>query len=281
MIYYAVKNARKVFRIPGRKTPFTAVNDVSLDIMSGETYGLVGESGCGKTTLVRMMLGLQPADQGEFILLGKAVNWKSRTHLLELYREVQMVFQDPYSSLNPRLRILEVFRELYQFLPGRDGTKSFEPWVENLFNQVGLSGDFLRRYPFQLSGGQRQRVAIARALSVYPGMLILDEAVSALDVSIQAQILELFTELQHKLNLTYMFISHNLAVIRLLANRVGIMLQGTLVEEGTAKEIYHHPQHPYSKNLLEVAEKIIVEMDSINPPENSGKVQELFPGCGS
>ncbi len=256
--FYEVRNMQKKYRLSGSKRPVNAVNGVGFAVYKGETFGLVGESGCGKTTMVKLMTGLEEADGGQLILDGKILDLRIRKDRMFLYDKVQMVFQDPFSSLNPRQRIYDLFREIYDLR--RKGRKlpPFPEWVNVVLTDVGLSDSFLDRYPFQLSGGQRQRIAIARALSVEPEMLILDEAVSALDVSVQAQIIALLQDLQKKRNMTYLFISHNLAVVNLLADRVGIMLKGKLVENGPADEILNDPSHPYTRSLLEVAEKIIV-----------------------
>ena len=263
-IFYKVENVVKRYKIPGRQNTFAAVDKVNFAIKEGETYGLVGESGCGKTTMVRMMMGLVEADEGSFIVNGETINWNKKEDRLRLYKSVQMVFQDPYSSLNPRMRIYDIFKELFKFINKKFSNKSFNNWVEELLKKVGLNNSFLDRYPFQLSGGQRQRIALARALSMNPKMLILDEAVSALDVSVQAQILELMQKLQKQLNLTYLFISHDLAVVSVLADRVGIMLKGILVEEGVSNKIFSSPSHPYSSALLKAAKEIIPENPALD-----------------
>ena len=258
-VFYKIENVIKSYKIPGRQKKINAVNNVTLEINKGETYGLVGESGCGKTTIVRLMMGLEAADQGVFVVEGEPVDFTKKKDRIKLYSRVQMVFQDPYSSLNPRMRMYDLFKELYKFVQLEYKGENFKSWVDKLLEQVGLNSSFLGRYPFQLSGGQRQRIALARALSMNPQMLILDEAVSALDVSVQAQILELLQQLQDKLKLTYLFISHDLAVVNVLADRVGIMLKGNLIEEDLADKIFTFPTHSYSQKLLKAAKEIIPE----------------------
>ena len=206
-----------------------AVDRVSFEISKGETLALVGESGCGKSTVARLIAGLYSPTEGRIEFRG---------------RRLQMIFQDPYASLNPRWRVRTIIAEPMQFLNER------KP-VENFLLQVGLSPDDAERYPHEFSGGQRQRISIARALAGEPDLLICDEPTSALDVSVQAQILNLMAELQQRLRLTYLFISHNLAVVSLIANRVGVMYLGRIVELAGAGELFSRPRHPYTRMLLD------------------------------
>lgn len=220
-----------------------AVDGVSFTIASGRTLGLVGESGSGKTTVGRTMLRLQEPTSGTMLFDGTDVFELDATHLRALRRRMQIVFQDPYSSLNPRMTVEETLREPLE-IHRLKGT------VAALLDEVGLDAAFARRYPHELSGGQRQRVGIARALSVEPAFVVCDEPVSALDVSVQAQVLNLLAELQAKRRLTYLFIAHDLAVVRHIADDVAVMYLGKLVERAPAAEIYAQPRHPYTTALL-------------------------------
>jgi oligopeptide/dipeptide ABC transporter ATP-binding protein len=223
-----------------------AVEDVSLTVYAGETLGVVGESGCGKSTLGRVLVGLDRATAGEVTFSGRPLNTNSPW---EVRREVQIVFQDPYASLNPRLTvgraIAEVLR-VHDLCP----RKEIPQRVEELLSRVGLAPDLAGRRPHQLSGGERQRVVIARALAAGPRLIVADEAVSALDVSIRAQVLNLFTQLQDELELTYVFISHDLSVIRHVSRRVVVMYLGRIVERAPTDELFRAPRHPYTKGLL-------------------------------
>jgi peptide/nickel transport system ATP-binding protein len=207
-----------------------AVDHVSFEVAQGETLALVGESGCGKSTVARLIARLYAPSEGSIEFRG---------------RRLQMIFQDPYASLNPRWRVRKIIEEPMRFLDG--GGKP----VAELLRQVGLSADDAERYPHEFSGGQRQRISIARALAGEPELLICDEPTSALDVSVQAQILNLMAELQQRLGLTYLFISHNLAVVSLVADRVGVMYLGRIVELANASELFARPRHPYTRMLLD------------------------------
>ncbi len=223
-----------------------AVEDVSLTVYAGETLGVVGQSGCGKSTLGRVLVGLDQATAGEVTFSGRPLDTKSPW---EVRRQVQIVFQDPYASLNPRLTVARAIGEVLKVhdvcprkeIPGR---------VEELLGRVGLAPDLAHRRPHQLSGGERQRVVIARALAAGPRLIVADEAVSALDVSIRAQVLNLFTRLQDELELTYVFISHDLSVIRHVSQRVVVMYLGRIVERAPTAELFRAPRHPYTKGLL-------------------------------
>lgn len=226
-----------------------AVDGVSLDIKSGETFGLVGESGCGKSTLGRMMVALLQPDAGEVCFDGKNIFSMNRDELNLFRRKVSMVFQDPHSSLDPRMTVVDIVGEPLR----AQGLASGEQLIETVSKQieeVGLRSEHLYRYPHEFSGGQRQRIAIARALSTYPEFVVLDEPTSALDVSVQAQILNLLRRLQQNRGLTYIFISHNLNVVRNLSDRMAVMYLGQLVEVGPSDEIFDNPLHPYSAILI-------------------------------
>ena len=227
-------------------TILNAVDHVSLRINPGEALGLVGESGCGKSTLAKMILGLLSPTEGDVLINGKQIDLK---HRKALAREIQPIFQDPYSSLNPRKKIADIVR-LPLLLHGIGTTDEQQASVRTMCERVGLPARLLEQYPGQLSGGQRQRVAIARALILRPRILVCDEPTSALDVSVQAQILNLLIELRKDLGLTYLFISHNLAVVEHLVDRVAVMYRGKIVEQNTRELLFHQPQHPYTQALL-------------------------------
>jgi oligopeptide transport system ATP-binding protein len=230
----------------------TAVDRVSLDIRRGECLGLVGESGSGKSTLARLILNLLSLSGGRIVVAGTEVGTASAAELRELRRRAQIIFQDPYSSLDPRFTITEIVGE---GLPDVSRAERREK-VERMLRRVGLPGDFAGRYPHQLSGGQRQRVSIARALAVEPEFLVLDEPVSSLDVSMQAQVLNLLHDLQQEFGLTYLFISHDLAVVRHIAHRVAVMYLGQIVEMASTKELFNSPLHPYTHALLSAVPRI-------------------------
>ena len=226
-----------------------AVDGIDLAIQPGEVVGLVGESGCGKSTLGRIAAGLMPPSDGEVRVDGKSVNTLSAEEARAARLKIQMIFQDPYASLNPRLRVEEIIGEAAR-VHGLTDRAGFSDYVAAQMQRAGLDPALRDRYPHQFSGGQRQRIGIARALAVQPSMLVCDEAVAALDVSIQAQILNLFMDLREQLNLTYLFISHDLGVVEHLSDRVVIMYLGRVVESAPAEEIFRRPNHPYTQTLL-------------------------------
>ena len=231
-----------------------AVNDVSFEIYPGECFGLVGESGCGKTTLSKILMRAIRPDSGELRYGDRGEEMDllglQATDLLKFRRKMQIIFQDPFSSLNPRMTVFDILREplVIHNIGNRDSQAEF---AMKLMGMVGLDPRFLRRYPHSFSGGQRQRIGIARALALEPDLIICDEPVSALDVSIQAQILNLLKDLQSELGLTYLFISHNLAVVDYIADRIAVMCYGRLVEVAPREELFANPVHPYTRALLQ------------------------------
>ncbi len=232
-----------------RRTVVRAVDGVDLAVRHGEVLGLVGESGCGKSTLGRIAAGILQPSRGEVRVRGEPL-WDSRGRVRrELALRVQMVFQDPFASLNPRMRVRDILSEAPRY-HGLLGRRELEDRLVELMRQVGLDPDHLDRYPHQFSGGQRQRIGIARALAVQPEFLVCDEAVAALDVSIQAQVLNLFLELRERLGLTYLFISHDLGVVEHISDRIAIMYLGRIVELAPTEAFYREPAHPYGQALL-------------------------------
>jgi peptide/nickel transport system ATP-binding protein len=245
-----VRGLKTWFATRAGAPPLRAVDDVSFDIFRGETLGLVGESGCGKTTVGRTLLRLEQATAGEIRFDGVDVNGADGEALLRYRRQVQVIFQDPYSSLNPRMTIGQIIAEPLLVYKQQPDTAAAQARVRELLDQVGLFDYMAERYPHQLSGGQRQRVGIARALALEPSFIICDEPVSALDVSIQAQIINLLEDLQNQLGLTYLFIAHDLAVVRHIADRVMVMYLGKVMEIADRDALYAEPLHPYTQLLL-------------------------------
>jgi peptide/nickel transport system ATP-binding protein len=238
-------------RLLGRAqaAPVRALHTTELTLQQGEVVGLVGESGCGKSTLGRVAAGLHRSDTGERIWQGRPIDALQGRERLRCALDIQMVFQDPYASLNPRIPVGRAVGEA-AVLHGVVSRAEAGPWVRELFRQVGLEAEWVHRFPHQFSGGQRARVGIARALSVQPRLLVCDESVAALDVSMQAQVLNLFMDLREQRGLTYLFISHDLGVVHHIADRVMVMYLGRIVESGATQELYDRPAHPYTQALL-------------------------------
>ncbi len=252
------------------KATVHAVTDVNLNVYEGETLGVVGESGCGKSTLGRLMLRLLDATKGEVFFDGTELNTLKEEELRHMRKQMQMVFQDPFASLNPRLKIKEIIAEPMITHNMYTGKGEMEDRIADLLKKTGIRPEFMNRYPHQFSGGQRQRVSIARALALNPRLVICDEPVSALDVSIQSQILNLLGDLQAEMNLTYVFISHDLSVVRYLSDRVCVMFLGKVCELGITRDIYARPLHPYTQFLLEAV--------PIPDPEKKKEAKNMLSG---
>ena len=246
-----VKNLKQYFNVNVgmfKSLPLKAVDDVSFSINKGETLGLVGESGCGKTTVGRTILHLYKPTAGEVIYEGKKIGDKAS--LQEFRKKATMVFQDPYSSLNPRMTVADIIAEPLDVHKMYASKQERRDRILELMSYVGLNSEHASRYAHEFSGGQRQRIGIARSLALNPGFVVCDEPVSALDVSIQAQVINMFDELQDKLGLTYLFIAHDLLVVRHISDRIAVMYLGHMVELADADEIYDHPLHPYTRSLI-------------------------------
>jgi len=246
-----VKNLKQYFDISTgffNSKPLKAVDDISFSIKKGETLGLVGESGCGKTTVGRSILQLYKPTAGEVIFDGRKI--QSKESIKHLRANAQMVFQDPYSSLNPRMTVGDIIGEPLDVLKLYKNNKERQDRINDLMDIVGLSSEHATRYAHEFSGGQRQRIGIARALAVEPEFIVCDEPVSALDVSIQAQIINKFEDLQNQLGLTYLFIAHDLLVVKHISDRIAVMYLGRMMELAAADELYNHPLHPYTISLL-------------------------------
>ncbi|MET0753325.1 MAG: dipeptide ABC transporter ATP-binding protein [Pyrinomonadaceae bacterium] len=272
-----VRNLVKHFPVENSDDVVQAIDGVSFDIFAGETLGLVGESGCGKSTVGRCILRLYEPTSGEVIFEGQNIIGMPNSEMQKLRREMQIIFQDPYASLNPRLNILSIVSEPLK-IHGIGNKTERRDRVADLMQKVGLDPNYMTRYPHEFSGGQRQRIGIARALALNPKLIIADEPVSALDVSVQAQVVNLLQDLQAEFGLTYLFISHGLAVVEHISQRVAVMYLGKIVEIAEARELYENPLHPYTKALLSAIpipdpkkkrERIVLQGDvptPINPP---------------
>ncbi len=262
-----LKNVSLTFN-KGKSNEVKAIDDVSFDIYEGEIFGLVGESGSGKTTIGRSILKLYDIDSGTVTFASNDISSLKGKDLHEFRKTAQMIFQDPQASLNGRMKIRDIIAEGIDIHKLAKTKEEREAKVKELIDLVGLNEDHLSRYPHEFSGGQRQRIGIARALAVNPHFIVADEPISALDVSIQAQVVNLMQKLQHEQGLTYLFIAHDLSMVKYISDRIGVMHWGKLLEVGPADEIYHNPIHPYTKSLLSA----IPEPD----PERERKRQHLI-----
>lgn len=274
-----VQNLRKLFDLGGGNI-LKAVNDISFSIEKGETVGVVGESGCGKSTAGRTIMRLYEPTSGGVTFDGQDIYKLKGPKLKAMRRDMQMIFQDPYASLNPRMTVMDIIGEALDIHNLVSSNKERKHRVENLLDTVGLNPDHATRYPHEFSGGQRQRIGIARALAVDPRFIIADEPISALDVSIQAQVINLMQDLQRKMGLTYLFIAHDLSMVKHISDRVAVMYLGKIVELAESNELYASPAHPYTRALLsaipipdpeveEARERIVLTGDlpsPINPP---------------
>ncbi|CAI3361920.1 ATP-binding cassette domain-containing protein [Enterococcus cecorum] len=282
-----VKNLKQYFNV-GRKDEVKAVDDITFHIYEGETFGLVGESGSGKSTTGRTIIRLNQPSGGEITFDGKDVmKLKKRDELKEFRREVQMIYQDPYASLNPRMKVRDIIAEGIDINHLAKSEAERNQMVDDLLKTVGLNPNHGTRYPHEFSGGQRQRIGIARALAVNPKFIICDEPISALDVSIQAQVVNLLQDLQKEKNITYLFIAHDLSMVKHISDRIGVMHHGKLLEMGTSDEIYHYGVHPYTESLLSAIPLPDPDYErtrkriKYTPPKEDGiprKMQEIAEG---
>lgn len=280
-----VKNLKKIFNTS--KGPLYAVDDISFSVEKGETLGLVGESGCGKSTTGRLIVHLINPSQGNISFEGRSIHSLRKKELKEVRKDVQMVFQDPFSSLNPRMSVAELIKESFEIHNVMKNKKERLRKVLQIMEVVGLSERLINSYPHELDGGRRQRVGIARAIALNPKFIVLDEPVSALDVSVQAQILNLLDSLQNDFDLTYLFIAHDLSVVKHVSDRIAVMYVGKMVEKANYNVIFKNPLHPYTRalisaiptpNLKKKRERIIIEGDvpsPINPPQGC----RFYPRC--
>ena len=295
-----VKNLCKYFEVKkglfSRESYVKAVDDVSFTINEGETLGLVGESGCGKTTTGRTVLNLYKATKGNIIFDGIDITNFNDKQMLPFRRQMQMIFQDPYASLNPRMTVGDIIGESIDIHDLYKG-KERDDRIRFLLDKVGLNGSHINRYAHEFSGGQRQRIGIARALAVQPDFIVCDEPISALDVSIQAQVINMLEELQEEFGLTYLFIAHDLSMVKHISTHIGVMYLGQMVEKGPADDVYSNPKHPYTKALLSAVpipdpkvakanKRIVLEGDipsPIDPPAGcrfKGRCKQAMKVCG-
>ena len=281
-ILLEVKNLKKYFPIRSgnifqkSQMHVKAVDNVSFTLRKGETLGLVGESGCGKTTCGRTVLKIYDPTEGQILYKGKDIAGLSKKEMIPYRKDMQMIFQDPYASLDPRMMVGDIISEGMLEYNKNMGSGEVKDKVCYLLDKVGLNREYINRYPHEFSGGQRQRIGIARALALDPEFIVCDEPISALDVSIQAQVINMLEELQEEMDLTYLFIAHDLCMVKHISTNIGVMYLGNMVEIGKADEVYNHPQHPYTQALLsavplpdpEVAKKrqrIVLEGDVPSP----------------
>ena len=274
----------------GKKEFVKAVDGVTFEVKKGEVFGIVGESGCGKSTLGRTILRLIPATEGQVMYNGEDILTYDKKKMWEMRRKLQIIFQDPSASLDPRMTVGEIIGEaldIHKLFPNKQDRTDR---IKELLGRVGLNTEHANRYPHEFSGGQRQRIGIARALAVEPSLIIADEPVSALDVSIQAQVLNLLNELKHDLDLTYIFVAHDLSVVEYISDRVGVMYLGNFVEVGEKEKIYSNPMHPYTQALLSAVpvpdptakrERILLEgsIPSAHKPPTGCKFHTRCPKC--
>ena len=282
-----IKNLKQYFN-EGKRNEVRAIEDISFDIYKGETLGLVGESGCGKSTTGKAIIKLNDITSGEILYEGQDIQKISkRKDLLKFNKKIQMIFQDPYASLNPRLKVMDIVAEGIDIHKLEKSKKDRKRRVYDLLETVGLSKEHANRYPHEFSGGQRQRIGIARALAVEPEFIIADEPISALDVSIQAQVVNLMLKLQKERGITFLFIAHDLSMVKYISDRIAVMHFGKIVELGSADEIYYHPLHDYTKSLLSAIpqpdpdsertrKRVVYQEDESKNSER--KLQEIRPG---
>ena len=283
----SIKNLTHVYNSASSKA-IKAVNDVSFDIFKGETFGLVGESGCGKTTTGKMIVKLLNISSGHIVYKGKDIDkLKNKSEILDYHKDVQMIFQDPYASLDPRMKVRDIIAEGIRIHGLARDSRDIDKQVFNLLARVGLNADYATRYPHEFSGGQRQRIGIRRALATKPEFIVCDEPISALDVSVQAQIVNLLKDIQKKSGISYLFIAHDLSMVKYISDRIGVMYAGRLVELGSADRVYNNPLHPYTQALISaiphpdpIEERTRTRI-TYTPKENketAGKWQEAEPG---
>ncbi|HJE00982.1 ABC transporter ATP-binding protein [Staphylococcus auricularis] len=286
-ILLEIKNLKQYFN-KGKRNEVRAIEDISFDIYKGETLGLVGESGCGKSTAGKAIIKLNDITEGQILYEGVDIqSIKNRKDSLKFNKKIQMIFQDPYASLNPRLKVMDIVAEGIDIHNLASSRKDRKKRVYDLLETVGLSKEHASRYPHEFSGGQRQRIGIARALAVEPEFIIADEPISALDVSIQAQVVNLLLKLQRERGITFLFIAHDLSMVKYISDRIAVMNRGKIVELGTADEIYNHPLHDYTKSLLSAVpqpdpeserSRKRIEYKNDDALNDSRSLQEVRPG---